>query len=62
MVAVATAVAFGMNAQVASVETRAIGLVVDAHALVDVSYYLVIFTDDITIQISTHVVINTHYL
>jgi len=37
MVAAATTVAFGMNAQDASVETQAIGVVIDAHALVDVS-------------------------
>ena len=36
MVAAATTVAFGMNAQDASVETQAIGVVIDAHALVDV--------------------------
>ena len=33
MVAAATTVAFGMNAQDASVETQAIGVVIDAHAL-----------------------------
>jgi len=32
MVAAATTVAFGMNAQDASVETQAIGVVIDAHA------------------------------
>ena len=36
MVAAATTVAFGMNAQDASVETQAIGVVIDAYALVDV--------------------------
>ena len=36
MVAAATTVAFGMNAQDASIETQAIGVVIDAHALVDV--------------------------
>ena len=36
MVAAATTAAFAMNAQDASVETQAIGVVIDAHALVDV--------------------------
>ena len=36
MVAAAATVAFGMNAQDASIETQAIGVVIDAHALVDV--------------------------
>ena len=62
MVAAATTVAFGMNAQDASVETQAIGVVIDAHSLVDVTYCLVIFIDDIAIQINTCVVINTHYI
>ena len=62
MVAAATTVAFGMNAQDASVETQAIGVVIDAHALVDVSYYLVISIDDIATQINTRSIINTHYI
>ena len=62
MVAAATTVAFGMNAQDASVETQAIGVVIDAHALVDMTYSLVIFIDDIAIQINTCVVITTHYV
>ena len=62
MVAAATTVAFGMNAQDDSVETQAIGVVIDAHALVDMTYCLVIFIDDITIQINTYVVIITHYV
>ena len=61
MVAAATTVAFGMNAQDASVETQAIGVGIDAHALVDVTYCLAIFINDIAIQINTRVVINTHY-
>ena len=61
MVAAATTLAFGMNAQDASVETQAIGVVIDAHALVDVTYCLAIFINDIAIQINTRVVINTHY-
>ena len=62
MVAAATTVTFGMNAQDASVETQAIGVVIDAHALVDVSYYLVIFIDDIAIAINTRSIIHTHYI
>ena len=62
IVAAATTVAFGMNAQDASVETQAIGVVIDAHALVDMTYCLVIFIDDIAIQINTYVVIITHYV
>ena len=62
MVAAATTVAFGMNSQDASVETQAIGVVIDAHALVDITYCLVIFIDDIAIQINTYVVIITHYV
>ena len=62
MVAAATTVAFGMNAQDASVETQAIGVVIDAHALVDMTYCLVIFIDDIDIQINTYVVITAHYV
>ena len=62
MVAAATTVAFGMNAQDASVETQAIGVVIDAHALVDVSYYLVIFIDDIAIPINACSIIHTHYI
>ena len=58
----ATTVAFGMNAQDASVETQAIGVVIDAHALVDVSYYLVIFIDDIAIPINACSIIHTHYI
>ena len=61
MVAAATTLAFGMNAQDASLETQAIGVVIDAHALVDVTYCLAIFINDIAIQINTRVVINTHY-
>jgi hypothetical protein len=62
MVAAATTVAFGMNAQDASVETQAIGVVIDAYALVDMTYCLVIFIDDIAIKINTCVVITTHYV
>ena len=62
MVAAATTVAFGMNAQDASIETQAIGVVIDAHALVDVSYYLVITIDDIATQINALSIINTHYV
>ena len=62
MVAAATTVAFGMNAQDASVETQAIGVVIDAHALVDVSCYLVIFIDDIAIPINACGIIHTHYI
>ena len=58
MVAAATTAAFTMNAQDASVETQAIGVVIDAHALVDVSYYWIIFTDGTTIEINIHIVIN----
>jgi len=36
IVAVATSLAFSMNAQDSNVETQAIGVVIDAHALVDV--------------------------
>ena len=62
IVAAATTVAFGMNAQDASVETQAIGVVIDAHALVDVSYYIVITIDDIATQINASSIINTHYI
>ena len=62
MVAAAATVAFGMNAQDASIETQTIGVVIDAHALVDVSYYLVIYIDDIATQINTRSIINTHYI
>ena len=62
MVAAATTVAFGMNAQDTSVETQAIGVVIDAYALVDMTYCLVIFIDDIAIKINTCVVITTHYV
>ena len=62
MVAAATTVAFGMNAQDASVKTQAIGVVIDAYALVDMTYCLVIFIDDIAIKINTCVVITTHYV
>jgi len=62
MVAAATKVAFGMNAQDASVEIQAIGVVIDAHALVDMTYCLVIFIDDIAIKINTCVVITIHYV
>jgi hypothetical protein len=51
-----------MNAQDSSVETQAIGVVIDAYALVDMTYCLVIFIDDIAIQINTYVVIITHYV
>ena len=61
MVAAATTVAFVMNAQDASVETQAIGVMIDAHALVDMTYCMVIFIDDIAIQINTYVVITAHY-
>ena len=61
MVAAATTVAFVMNAQDASVETQAIGVMIDAHALVDMTYCMVIFIDDIAIQINTYVVITVHY-
>ena len=60
MVAAATTVAFGMNAQDASIETQAIGVVIESHAFNDVSYYLAVFTNDIIIQINTQVVINIH--
>ncbi len=36
IVATATSMAFAMNAQDSNVETQAIGVVIDAHALVDV--------------------------
>ena len=36
MVAAATSFAFAMNAQDSGIETQAIGVVIDAHALVDV--------------------------
>ena len=62
MVAAATTVAFGMNAQDASVETQAIGVVIDAHASVDLSFYLVIFKDDIAIPINARSIIHTHYI
>ena len=62
MVAAATTVAFGMNAQDASVETQAIGVVIDTHASVDVSYCLVIFIDDIAIPINACSIIHTHYI
>jgi hypothetical protein len=62
MVAAATTIAFGMNAQDASIETQAIGVVIDAHALVDMTYCLVIFIDDIAIKINTCVVITIHYV
>ena len=61
MVAAATTVAFVMNAQDASVETQAIGVMIDAHALVDMTYCMVIFIDDIAIQINTYAVITVHY-
>ena len=53
MVAAATTVAFGMNAQDASIETQAIGLVIDAHAFVLKSCYWVVFTDAVLIEINT---------
>jgi hypothetical protein len=62
MVAAATTVAFGKNAQDASIETQAISVVIDAHALVDVSYYLVITIDDNATQINALSIINTHYV
>ena len=62
MVAAATSTAFGKNAQDASIETQTIGVVIDAHALVDVSYYLVIYIDDIATQINTRSIINAHYI
>ena len=62
MVAAATITAFGKNAQDAAIETQTIGVVIDAHALVDVSYYLVIYIDDIATQINTRSIINTHYI
>ena len=62
MVAAATSTAFGKNAQDASIETQTIGVVIDAHGLVDVSYYLVIFIDDIAIAINTRSIIHTHYI
>ena len=62
MVAAATTVTFGMNAQDASVETQAIGVVIDAHALVDISYCRVIFTGGVIIEVNTNEEINTHYI
>ena len=62
MVAAATTVSFGKNAQDASIETQTIGVVIDAHGLVDVSYYLVISIDDIATQINTRSIINAHYI
>jgi hypothetical protein len=62
MVAAATSTAFGKNAQDASIETQTIGVVIDAHGLVDVSYYLVISIDDIATQINTRSIINAHYI
>ena len=62
MVAAATTVTFGKNAQDASIETQAIGVLSDTHALVDVSYYLVIFIDGIAIPINARSMINTHYI
>ena len=61
MVAAATTVTFGKNAQDASIETQAIGVLSDTHALVDVSYYLVIFIDGIAIPINVRSRINTSY-
>jgi len=46
----------------ASIETKTIGIVIDAHALVDVSYYLVISVDGIATQINTRSILNTHYI
>ena len=54
MVAAATTVAFGMNAQDASIETQAIGLVIDAHAFVLKPCYWVVFTDAVLIEINTY--------
>ena len=62
MVAAATTVSFGKNAQDASIETQAISVVIDEHALVDVSYYLIITIDDIATQINALSIINTHYV
>ena len=62
MVAAATSTAFGKNAQDASIETQTIGVVIDAHGLVDVSYCLVISIDDIATQINTRSILNTHYI
>jgi hypothetical protein len=60
MVAAAATVAFGMNAQDASIETQAIGLVIDAHAFVLKSCYWVVFTDAVLIEINTYSEINNH--
>ena len=62
MVAAATTVSFGKNAKDASIETQPISVVIDAHALVDVSYYIVITIDDIATQINTRSIINAHYI
>jgi hypothetical protein len=62
MVAAATTVAYGKNAQDASIETQAIGVVSDTHALVDISYYLVITIDDIATQSNARSIIKTHYI
>jgi hypothetical protein len=62
MVAAATTVAYGKNAQDASIETQAIGAVSDTHALVDISYYLVITIDDIATQGNARSIIKTHYI
>ena len=62
MVAAATTVTFGKNAQDASIETQAIGVLSDTHTLVDASYYLVIFIDGIAIAINARSIINTHYI
>ena len=62
MVAAATTVTFEMNAQDASVETQAIGVVSDTHALVDISYYLVITIDDIVTRRNARSIIKTHYI
>ena len=62
MVAAATTVAYGKNAQDASVETQAIGVVSDTHALVDISYYLVITIDDIVTRRNALSIIKTHYI
>ena len=62
MVAAATTVTFEMNAQDASVETQAIGVVSDTHALVNISYYLVITIDDIVTRRNTRSILKTHYI
>ena len=62
MVAAATTVTFEMNAQDASVETQAIGVVSDTHVLVDISYYLVITIDDIVTRRNARSIIKTHYI